>query len=208
MVPAAEIAGEVLLSGEPVTDVVISIEGLRLEGLPDGKVYVLDHRDLNFVPHVLVVRAGSTVQFQNSDGMPCLIYSISPAGHFVLRRQDGKPLTVTFDEPGLIEIRCSEHRQIYAYVVIKHNPYFALTGPKGQYKISNVPSGRYTLQAWYEGQVVEGKQIEVGTEKLTIDFQATRPQPKVQTGQAPDGNSLTADTLMGDLTSVSLEAIQ
>lgn len=188
--PAAEIVGKVVLSGEPVADVVISIEELKIEGPPDEPVYVIDHRGLNFVPHVLVVRAGTVVRFENTDGMPCRIYSISPAGIFVLRRQDGKPMTITFDRPGVIEIRCAEHGRLYAYVVVKENPYFALTDPRGRYEISNVPPGRYTLQAWYEGTVIKRKTLGVGAEKLTVDFQAPRPQPKAREGRALESISL------------------
>lgn len=175
---ASQIAGKVVLSGAPAADVVISIEGLTALGAPDANAYVLDHRDLNFAPHVLVVRAGTTVTFKNSDGMPCHIYSISPAGTFMLRRQDGKPMSITFDRPGVIEVRCAEHNRIYAFVIVKENSYFALTDSKGRYKIPDVPSGRYTLQAWYEGNVIQSKTIEIGGKKLKVDFKAARPQPR------------------------------
>ncbi len=180
---AADIAGKVVLSGKPAGEVVVSIEGLRVEGAAEPIVYVIDHRNLNFVPHVLVVRVGSTVQFKNSDGMPCRIYSISPAGVFVLGRQDGKPMTVTFDRTGVIEVRCADHGRIYAYVVIKENSFFALTDGKGLYEISNVPPGRYTLQVWYEGAVAKSRTITVGTKRLHVDFRASRPQTKAREGR-------------------------
>lgn len=184
--PAAELVGTVVLSGEPVAEVVISIEGLKLEGRPERTVYVIDHRDLKFVPHVLVVRAGTAVRFESSDGMPCRVYSISPAGTFVLRQQGDKPLMVRFARPGVIEVRCAEHGQLRAYVVVKENPYFALTDARGRYQISNVPPGRYTLQAWYEGTVLKNRAIEVGEAKLKIDFQASRPRPKARTEQGSE----------------------
>jgi len=96
-----------------------------------------------------------------------------------LRRQDGKPMTITFDQPGVIVVRCAEHGRIYAYIIIRENPYFALTDPKGRYKISNLPPGRYTLQAWYEGRVLETRAIEVGNKALKVDFKATRPEPSL-----------------------------
>ncbi len=183
---AAEVTGKVVLSGAPTAEVVVSIEGLKLEGATDQAVHIIDHRNLNFVPHVLVVRAGSTVQFKNSDGMPCRIYSISLAGVFVLGRQDGKPMTVTFDRPGVIEVRCADHGRIYAYVIVKENPHFALTDPKGRYQILNVPPGRYTLQIWYEGAAVESRTIIVGTKRLNVDFRATWPQARAQDGKGVD----------------------
>ncbi len=183
---AGDISGKVVLSGERTASVVVSIEGLKVEYVADQAVYVIDHQNLNFVPHVLAVRVGATVQFKNSDGMPCRIYSISPAGVFVLGRQDSKPMTVTFDRPGVIEIRCVEHSRIYAYVVVKENPLFALTDARGRYEISNVSPGRYTLQIWYEGAVVKSRTITVGTKRLNVDFRASRPQAKAREKQALD----------------------
>ncbi|MFQ5776577.1 MAG: carboxypeptidase regulatory-like domain-containing protein [Terriglobia bacterium] len=188
--PAAEIVGKVVLSGKPAAEVVVSIEGVRVGGPADDTVYVIDHRDLRFVPHVLVVRARTTVEFKNGDGMPCRFYSISPAGIFVLRNGEKKPQTITFDRPGVIEVRCAEHSWLYAYVVVKENPYFALTNPKGRYQISHVPPGRYMLQAWYEGTVVKRKIIEVGRAKRTINFEALQPSPKART-EGLDFRSLT-----------------
>lgn len=188
---AGEIVGRVVLSREPAADVVVSIDGLKLEGPPDAGTYIIDHLNLNFVPHVLAVRAGSTVQFRNSDGMPCRIYSISSAGVFVLGRRDGGPTTVTFDRPGVIEVRCANHARQYAYVVVTENPYFSVTNAEGRYEIQNVPPGRYTLQAWYEGKVLKNKTIHLRAEKLTIDFQAPRPQPGVR-GAGPAGPSSSA----------------
>lgn len=185
-VAASEITGKVVLSGKAVADAVISIEGIRQESSSAGAVSVMDHHGLNFVPHVLVIRTGSAVRFENRDGMPCRIYSISPAGNFVLRPPDGQPMTITFDRAGVIEIRCADHSRLYAYVLVRENPFFALTDRKGQYKIAHVPPGRYTLQAWYEGQVIESKVIKVGTDKRTIDFKASLPQRRASKEPAPD----------------------
>ncbi len=190
---AAQIVGKVVLSGKPGADAVISIEGLQVSGPAEQTVDVIDHRNLNFTPHVLVVRAGSTVQFKNSDGMPCRIYSISPAGVFVLGRQDGKPMTLTFDRPGVIEVRCADHGRIYAYIIVKENPYFAVTDPKGRFKIATVPPGHYTLQAWYEGQVVGRRNIVVGNTELKVNFKAARPQ--AQTREVP--TALAAGAMAG-----------
>ncbi|MFQ5722874.1 MAG: carboxypeptidase regulatory-like domain-containing protein [Terriglobia bacterium] len=173
---AADIVGKVLLSGEPAADIVVSVEDLKLEEPPEDLVYVVDHRGLTFVPHVLVVRVGSTVEFKNSDGMPCRFYSVSLAGIFVLRPRKDHPMAVTFDRPGVVVVRCAEHSRLYAYIVIKENPYFAVTDSNGQYRIPKVPPGRYTLQAWYEGTVIKRKAIQVEKRRLRVDFRTARPR--------------------------------
>lgn len=174
---AGEINGIVKLSGNSVEGIVVSIEGAQVEGRVQNTIYTLDHKNLDFIPHVLVVRAGTTVRFENSDGMPCRIYSISSAGIFVLRSIEGEPATVTFDRPGVVEVRCADHPRIHAFIVVRENSYFAETDPKGRYQISNVPPGKYTLQVWYEGIVLKKKAIRVGAKNLTVDFKTALPQP-------------------------------
>lgn len=181
---ASEIAGRVVLSGTPAADAIVSIEGLTLTGEPDATIRIVDHRNLDFVPHVLVVRPGAKVRFENSDRMPCHIYSISPAGTFALRAGDDPPATIAFDRPGVIVVRCADHSRIYAYIVVRENPFYAVTDGAGRYRLSGVPAGRYTLQAWYEGVVIETRSIEVAGGPVKADFTADRPRPQVQNDAA------------------------
>lgn len=195
---ASEISGVVKLSGKSLEGIVVSIEGAQVDGQPQSAVYTLDHKNLDLTPHVLVVRVGSTVRFENTDGMPCRIYSISSTGIFVLRGTDGKPATVTFDRPGVVEVRCADHARIYAYIVVKENSYFALADAAGRYQISNVPSGEYTLQVWYEGTVLKRKTVRVGAKNLNVDFKAALPRRNGRHEQAiapaslPSGDEVAA----------------
>lgn len=171
-----ELAGRVFASGRPVAEAVVSVEGLKRESRPQAKACVLDHRDLRFVPHVLVVLAGTPVRFENSDAMPCRIYSSSPEQMFVLRPQDGRFTTLVFDHPGVVEVRCAEHARLLAYVVVKENPYYAVTDARGRYRIRGVPAGSHVVQAWYEGAVLESRTVKVEAAKETLDFAGPRAE--------------------------------
>lgn len=175
---AAEIVGRVVLSGVPAADVVVSIEGVRRDGV-DARTYVLDHRGLAFTPHVIVVRTGTTVRFDNTDGMPCHVYSISPAGTFMVRPRPRQPSTILFERPGIIEVRCAQHGDLVAYILIKENPYFAISDANGNYRIGRVPPGRYRLQATYEGQVLEERTVDVAAGGTRVDFETAWPVPRV-----------------------------
>lgn len=85
-------------------------------------------------------------------------------------------MKVTFDRPGVIEIRCADHPRIRAFLVVKENPYFAVTDAQGRFRISDLPQGRYKLQAWYEGVTLKNKTIHVRTEKTTVNIRASRPR--------------------------------
>jgi high-affinity iron transporter len=173
---AGDVTGRVLLSGRPAPDAVVSIEGLRQTMPRDRSVQVIDHRDLQFIPRLLIGRVGMTVQFKNGDGMPCRIYSASRAGVFVVRGEQSNPTAITFEEPGVIQVRCAQHPAIRSFVIIKENSYYARTDSKGRYRISSVPPGRYTLQAWHDGDVVGSNFVEIKGGRLTIDFRGVLPQ--------------------------------
>lgn len=178
---ASDISGKVVLSGKPAAEAVVSIEGLTVTKPQDTTtIYVVDHRNLDFIPHVLVIRRGSKVRFENSDRMPCHIYSISPAGTFALRAHDGELATMTFDQPGVIVVRCADHARIYAYIIVRENPFYAITDRRGRYKLSGFPPGHYTLQAWYEGNVIGARDVQITGKQLKADFRAERPQPRVE----------------------------
>lgn len=181
---AGEVSGVVTLSGKAVEGIVVSIEGVQVEGQTQSAVYTLDHKNLDFTPHLIVVRAGATIEFKNSDGMPCRIYSVSPAGIFVLSRQDTKAMKISFDKPGVIEIHCADHPRIRAFLVVKENPYFAVTDAQGRYRIPNLPQGRYKLQVWHEGVTLKNKTIQVRIEKTTVNIRASRPRDN-SLAQAP-----------------------
>ncbi len=165
-----EITGTVTRSGQSLADAVVSIENVSQPVTPDRADHVIDHRDLSFAPHVLVVRAGAVVQFKNSDGMPCRIYSSSPAGPFMLR-DHRKPARIKFDRPGVIEVRCADHDRLRGYVVVTPNAYFAVTDASGQYAIAGVPPGQYTVQLWHDGAVLERVTVDVEGGHVTVDFQ-------------------------------------
>ncbi len=173
----AEIVGRIVLSGTPAADVVVSIEGIRTPG-GDGNTYLLDHRDLALTPRVIAVRTGSKVRVDNTDGMPCHLYSISPAGSFLLRPRPGRPVEITCGRPGTIEVRCAQHGRLVAYIAVKENPYFAISDANGDYRIGGVPEGRYVLQAAHEGQVLDTRTVDVPAGATRVDFVAARPVPR------------------------------
>ncbi len=111
----------------------------------------MDQKNLVFIPHVLPVVVGTTVDFANSDNVKHNVYSGSETKKFNLGTYgSGTVKTVTLDKQGDVGLACNVHTEMSAYVVILPNPYFAKTGNDGGFTIDNVPSGEYTLKTWHE----------------------------------------------------------
>ena len=130
----------------------------------------LDQRSETFVPHVLPIVAGTTVDFPNNDRTYHNVFSLSKTKTFDLGRYAaGRSKAVKFDKPGIVRVFCDIHSHMSAFILVFAHRYFALTDEDGRYHIDNVPPGQYTVVAWNEAmpsetgiaQVPEGGEIEL-----------------------------------------------
>jgi len=150
------IKGTVTIAGKPTADVVVSVEGIPADiakaQLPavKSKKAVLDQRELKFVPYVLPVAVGTTVDFPNNDKSWHNAYSKSDVKKFDLGLYSpGKTRSVTFDKAGVARILCNVHPNMEAFVVVKEHPYFAAPDNRGNYRLDGVPLGKLRLAVWH-----------------------------------------------------------
>jgi plastocyanin len=122
----------------------------------------MDQRNETFVPHVLAITIGTTVDFPNSDHFYHNVFSLSKVKQFDLGRYAaGKSRQVTFDRPGIVRVFCDIHSHMNAFILVFSHPFFAMTDNEGRYRIDSVPPGTYNVIAWNEGTSSEPKQITV-----------------------------------------------
>lgn len=173
----AVIRGQVDLAGAgssrlDLSNFVISVEDIEGSFPPSTEHAVLDQKNLEFVPHVLVIQAGTTVEFPNSDPVLHNVFSISKPKRFNLglyRRNTRRQ--ITFESPGVVELLCNVHLEMSAYIVVCKNPYFALTRPDGSYVIAGVPAGRHRVRCWHEDYKSTEQQIDVPRKgEVTVNF--------------------------------------
>jgi plastocyanin len=133
---------------------------------------VMDQQHEMFVPHVLAISTGTTVEFPNSDRIYHNVFSLSKAARFDLGRYAvGKSKSVRFDRAGIVRVFCDIHSHMNAFILVFSHPFFAATDEAGRYRIDNVPPGTYNLIAWNEGLASEPKPVTIPDGGLTeIDF--------------------------------------
>ncbi len=111
----------------------------------------MDQRNENFVPHVLAIVAGTTVDFPNDDSTYHSVFSLSKARPFNLGRYAvGRSKAVRFDTPGIVRVFCDIHSHMNAFILVFAHRYFTTTDEDGRYRLGNVPAGSYTLTVWNE----------------------------------------------------------
>ena len=177
---SGEIKGKVTTkSGKPIKDAVVYIEKIAGKTFAPSDVHtVVDQKNLTFVPHILPVLFGTTVDFLNSDDV--LHHFFSPdkcVDKFNLGSwPKGKKRSFTFKNPGCVAVLlCNVHPEMEAYILVVDTPYFSASLENGSYVLKDVPAGKYTLKVWHNR--LKGENVEITVPEsgdVTVDFQIMR----------------------------------
>jgi hypothetical protein len=140
--------------GERIADAVVMLspaggyKGPRPFRLPGP--LVVEQRDMQFHPFVLVAPVGAEVAFPNHDRFQHHVYSFSPAKPFELKlygRDEAR--RVRFDKPGVIALGCNIHDDMAAYIRVVDTPYAGKTNAQGEVDLADVPPGPGELSVWH-----------------------------------------------------------
>lgn len=173
--PAATLTGQVSVAGASSNaNAVVYVEGAS-PAPAVGKQAVMDQEGMKFVPHVLPVQTGTTVEFLNSDQVSHNVFTPDKcAGQFNLGTWGkGEKRTYTFDEPCATVILCAIHPEMEAYVVVVSTPYFAVTRADGSFTIEGVPEGTHTVKVWTPAGKESSLQVKVAGD-TEVDLRAGR----------------------------------
>ena len=139
--------------------------------------------DERFVPHILPVMQGATVDFPNEDDVYHNVFSLSSAagpsgkGFDLGRYPKGSSRSVTFQKPGTIQVLCHIHSDMSAVVLVLANPFFASPDDQHHFAIDDVPEGDYTIVGWHERIKPVIQHVHVSAGKTTlVDFNIPLPQ--------------------------------
>jgi plastocyanin len=189
----------VLLSGAVLTiaavgragdiKVKVSVQGLKspvniavyVDAIPGKKFdaptehVVVDQKKMEFIPHVVVILQGTTVDFTNSDPVGHNVYWPSISGNKKLTHNlgtwpKGDKKSFQFNDMGVAPLLCNVHPEMSGYVVVVATPYFAVTDKDGNYEIKNVPAGKYTLKTWSEDGKPTTQSVDVTESGATADL--------------------------------------
>ena len=153
--------GGVLATEPPLA--VVYLEGTFPKAAPRNPKQVAQ-KDLAFLPPLLPVQVGTRVEFPNLDDTYHSVFSYSPAKRFDLGRYrpNEKPIpSEVFDAPGLVTLRCDIHEHMRGLILVLNTPYFTVTDANGRFRLSGLPSGRYTLKAWIDSKTTREQPVEL-----------------------------------------------
>jgi plastocyanin len=184
----AALAPEHASAGEIAGRVTLSVEGARLADLGPTAVFLesldgrgvvpaaatkplLRQRNARFDPEFLVVVAGQSVRVANDDTIFHNVFSFSRPNDFDLGvYPSGESRSVLLAHPGVVKVYCSIHESMNATVLVTPSPWYAGVSATGDYRIPNVPPGRYRLTAWNERLPAATRTLSVEAEQLRADL--------------------------------------
>jgi plastocyanin len=165
---AAELSVTVTVAGGgAVAGAVVLAEPANAPRARHGLKAVMDQRNLQFVPEVLVVQTGTAVEFPNSDQVRHQVYSFSGAKTFQLALYAGRTHPpVVFDRAGLVTLGCNIHDSMLGFIYVTDSPWYGRTDTDGVLRLHDVPAGDYTVRIWHPLLDESGAHLE---QHLSID---------------------------------------
>jgi len=146
--------------------VILGVQGVSLADLGHSVVFLdsgtpvpptraerlsIHQRNARFAPDFLAIGVGQTVEMPNDDQIFHNVFSFSKPNDFDLGLYPaGEKRRVTFAHPGVVQIYCSIHETMSGTIFVSPSPWFAVASTQGDFVISGVPPGRYTLRVWNE----------------------------------------------------------
>jgi len=145
---------------------------------PPGTPAMLDQNGCTYSPRVLGIQANQILEIVNSDATMHNVHSVPAAN---------KPFNVGMATQGqrvrkffstsevMVRVKCDLHNWMVAWVGVVEHPFFAVSGPAGEYSIGGLPAGTYTLEARHEVFGAKRAEITVAEgEEATADFKFER----------------------------------
>ncbi len=155
------------------SDIVVWLEPVRPErtvAVKPQRAQLLQKNKM-FHPHILVVTAGSTVDFPNADPIFHNAFSTFDGQIFdVGLYPPGSSRPVRFRRPGIVRVFCNIHPSMSAVIIVLDTPYFTKAAPNGRYRLENLPPGVYELHVFDE-RATAGREPQL---LLTVD--ASQPE--------------------------------
>jgi len=174
---ANEIKGKVSVQGiKSAENIAVYVDVIADKKFdPPKDRVVVDQRKMSFLPHVVAVQQGTTVDFLNSDPVGHNVYWPSISGNKKLSHNlgtwpKGEKKPFQFNDLDTASLLCNVHPEMSGYIVVVPTPYFAVTDKDGNFEIKNIPGGKYMLKTWSEDGKPTTQAVDVSAATATVEL--------------------------------------
>jgi len=161
-------SNELLVSaGGGIQNVVLSIEKIKTGkdwDFPEDFTY--DQKNCTFTPRIMIIKPKMAGAVTNSDSVGHNFHTISKGVYNINKKiQPGSKLVVKntkIRKSGKVRVKCDIHSWMGGHWIVANSPYTVLSDAEGNFSITDIPAGEYTLKIWHE-TLGESKQKVVVT---------------------------------------------
>jgi hypothetical protein len=163
--------------------VKLSDDAVKGEYEPPVRHAEIDQIDCMYVPRVLGVVAGQELDIKNGDRTLHNVHTYKGAETWFNQAQPKESAPIVRevpDEPRLIKVTCDVHPWMRGFVVVSPHPFFAVSGPLGEFTIKRVPAGKFTVEAWHPHYGLKTQRVKVeegGHLQLYFAYDGNEPEP-------------------------------
>lgn len=144
-----------------VANTVVYLKGItagKAMDLPEQRRH-LDQKHCRYIPHILLVPQGGTLDMMSSDATLHTIHMDGAATFNLPFPFPGRVISRNMQTPGVVSLRCNGgHVWMNAEMFVVPHPYYAVTDDSGRFEFTDVPPGTYQIVAWHEGLNLAGKE--------------------------------------------------
>lgn len=147
-----------VVSAGSLANTLVWVDGVPTgKPLPEARRQTMTIERCQFEPLVVAAVTGSTINvFSRDRAVHDLKFYREGKGEpvaWVHTVDDGEvvPTEKVADTPGIVEVRCTLHPWVRAYVAVFDHPYFAVTDEQGTFRIEGLPAGTYGVKVWHQG---------------------------------------------------------
>jgi plastocyanin len=114
---------------------------------------VVTNKSCSFQPHIALLRTGQELRLANDDPTLHNVNAALDGGEaFNVVLPVGGQQTVKLNQPQMLPapIACNIHKFMQGYLVVRDDPYMAVSNAKGELEIAKLPAGEWEFQLWHE----------------------------------------------------------
>jgi len=145
-------------------------------------IATLNQTGQRFEPEMIVVPAGSSVSFPNSDPIFHNVFSLSKTKAFDLGfYPERETRLVKFNKPGVVQVFCHLHPDMNATILVVPNAWYTRPTENGAFTFSSIPPGTYQVVVWHQSAGFFSKRIQVsekGVARVSIEIPVALNEPK------------------------------
>lgn len=152
--------------------VVYVSAGDQVSDAPTDKV-TFTQKGCEYLPHVQAMHTGQGLEIVNADKTSHNIHPMPRLNPEWNKSQPpgAPPIETSYARPEFIAVKCNIHPWMHGYFAVLDTPHYAITGPDGNFSISGLAPGKYTLTAWQEHMGTQSQVVTVGADgNVTANF--------------------------------------